>query len=228
MRRIFERKIQMELKVKMDSESRAHPACPYCNKMLEKMPSRKIKCRSCGKEIYVRSTQKIFESSILMREDAIALDQLKQMEAYGVTPGDFLNKRAQLSEKFGNRAKSADVIWGIFNDLISKNSQNLDALRMIYYSMALFLNLEGKDYSELLRQSAKMRLLDFKKEGIVKKVEISVGGEGLCNACCKLDGKVFLIDEALGKMTLPFKGCTNCIESGKQGFCMCDYMPVLD
>ncbi len=216
----------MELKI--DLASKPYPTCPYCNETLEKMPSRKIKCRSCGKEMYVRSTQKVFESSLLTREDAMAADQLKQLETYGVTSTDFLDKRTELSQKFGGKAKSADAIWAIFNDLIAKNSQDLDALRMIYYSTALFLNSEGKDYSELLRQSAKMRLLSYKKEGFVEKVGISTGGEGLCSACSKLDGKKLSIDEALEKMPLPFNGCTNSIENGKQGFCMCDWMPVVD
>ncbi len=212
----------------MNTEKESVSLCPHCEKILGKRPKRKTKCKFCGKDIYIRSNQQIFKSGLLTREDSIVVDQLKQLEAYDVTAEDFKNKRAELSEKFGSRAKSTDVIWGIFNDLLLKNNQNLDTLRMIYYSMALFLNSEGKDYTELLRQSSRMRLLSFKKEGFVKKVEISTGGEGLCNVCSKLDGRVLPIDEAMVKMPLPFKECTNSIENGHQGFCMCDYMPVLD
>lgn len=100
-------------------------------------------------------------------------------------------------------------------------------MSMIYYDMALFLNEEGKDYRLPLQQAAKMKLLSFKKEGVIEKVEISSGGEGTCEACNQLDGKIFPIEDALKKMPLPFEKCTNSMEHGNPGFCMCMYLPVL-
>lgn len=100
-------------------------------------------------------------------------------------------------------------------------------MSMIYYDMALFLNQEEKDYRTPLQQSAKMKLMSFKREGGVERVEVSAGGEGTCSECNQLDGKIFPIEDALEKMPLPFERCTNSMEHGTPGFCMCMYLPVL-
>ena len=210
-----------------NTEKDSEPVCPYCRKVLDRKPQRKTKCPSCNKDIYVRSKQKIFSSNLLNKEDVIAVDWLKNLENFGIKDDDFINKRSELSKKFGKEAKSTDVIWGLFNELILE-TKDLHSLKMIYYEMALFLNKEGKDCFTVLQQSAKMELMKFKQEAFIKKVGVLTAGEDSCEACRRLENKVFTIEEALEKMPIPCKECTHKLYDEKRGFCRCCYVAEID
>lgn len=204
------------------SES-SNQCCPYCNAFLEKIPKRKTKCPFCTKEIYVRSKQSIFFSKLLKYEDALAVDSLIKLENYGINESKFHKKKKELSSKFGNEAKSGDIIWGIYNELIL-NIKDRHSLKMIYYEMGILMNKEGKDGFALLQQSAKMDLLCFKEEGFIKKVRIMIAGEDSCEDCKKWDNKVFTLQEALELMPIPERQCSHKLYDEKQGFCRCCYL----
>ena len=220
MRKFLEKKFS---KQNNNTKKELEAICPYCRVVLEQELQRKKKCPFCNNDIYVRSKQKIFSSTLLTKEDAIAVDWLKNLENFGIKDNDFINKRIELSKTFGKEAKSTDVIWGLFNELILK-TKDLNSLKMIYYEMALFLNKEGKDCFSVLQQSAKMELMKFKQEGFVKKVRILTAGEDSCEACRRLENKVFTIKEALEKMPIPCKDCTRKLYDEKRGFCRCCYV----
>lgn len=210
-----------------NTEKESEAVCPYCKKVLKQKPQRKKKCPFCNNDIYIMSKQKIFSSILLNKEDAIAIDWLKNLENFGIKDNDFINKRRELSKKFGEEAKSVDVIWGLFNELILK-TKNLHSLKMIYYEMALFLNKEGKDCFLVLQQSAEMELMKFKQDGFIKKVRILTAGEDSCEACRQLENKVFTIEEALEKMPIPCKECTHKLHDEKRGFCRCCYVAEIE
>jgi len=210
-----------------NTEKESEVVCPYCKKVLEQKPQRKKKCPFCNNDIYVRSKQNIFSSTLLTKEDAMAVDWLKNLQNFGIKDNDFINKRRVLSKKFGKEAKSTDVIWGLFNELILK-TKDLHSLKMIYYEMALFLNQEGKDCFSVLQQSAKMELMEFKQEGFIKKVRILTAGEDSCEACRRLENKVFTIEEALEKMPIPCNECTHKLYDEKRGFCRCCYLAEIE
>jgi hypothetical protein len=207
-----------------NTEKESEAVCPYCKGVLKQKPQRKKKCPFCNNDIYVRSKQKVFSSTLLTREDAIAVDCLKNLENIGIKikDNDFKTKKRELSIKFGKEAKSSDVIWGLFNELILK-MKDLHSLKMIYYEMALFLNKLGKDCFAVLQQSAKMELMKFKQDGFIKKVRILTAGEDSCEACRWLENQVFTIEEALEKMPIPCKECTYKLYDEKRGFCRCCY-----
>ena len=127
------------------------PSCPSCNAVLQKKPVRKTKCPSCSKNIFVRSTQKIFPSFFLSEDDARAVDWLKKLEMFGIHEGEFLDKKKELCDKFGGRAKSTDIIWSLLNGLIAK-TKKFDELSMVYSQMAWFVYEEGKDCFPVLQQ----------------------------------------------------------------------------
>ena len=66
-------------------------------------------------------------------------------------------------------------------------------------------------------------LRSYKEAGVVKYVEISGAGQNSCQACNRLDGKRFHLENELHNPTLPVKNCT-----GVYGFCRCCYIPVVD
>jgi len=58
----------------------------------------------------------------------------------------------------------------------------------------------------------------------IKKVQIFTQQENSCEACRQLENKVFTIEEALEKMPIPCKECTQKLYDEKRGFCRCSYV----
>ena len=70
----------------------------------------------------------MFPSNLLTKEDAIAVDWAKHLE---VTRKEFLSKKAELEKIFKGNLKSTDVIWGLFNERITKTT-DYHSLKMIF------------------------------------------------------------------------------------------------
>ena len=209
------------------ADSTNNPICPYCNKSLDRIIKRKTKCQFCNKDIYVRTTQNIFPSKLLTHENSEVVDILKSIAFLGVTEAQFIKCRRELSEKTGKDTSDMDVIGYLFDNLISK-TKDTQKLKMIYYNMALALNRQGKDCFVALQNSQRMELMEYKKNSnIIKSVRIDSSSEKSCHACHELDNKVYTIEEALEKMPIPHKECSNILFGDKKGFCMCIYKAVL-
>lgn len=196
--------------------------CPYCNENLEKRPSRKTKCPFCKKYIYVKSNKLVTE------EEAKAIEQKwkikHELENFGLSEIDYNNHKNKLAKKRGFEPKHFDVIWGLLNKKTLELAKNKDfnSLVSLYYQMALFLNEEGKIFFHVLQQSRKTELVNMKAMDIIKEVEImSVGG---CSSCEELNGKKFTIEEALDKMPIPNKNCSN---KNYNNFCRCVYKTII-
>jgi len=200
---LFKKKLNVK---NINTGENLQPICPYCKEILDKIPKRKSKCSFCKKDIYVRSRQKIFSSNILKKDDAIAVDWFKRLEDFGIKVNDFSDKRIELSKKFGQEAKSTDVIWGLFNKLILKET-DLQELKILYFEMALFLNNENKDSVWVAQLSHEMELKYWKQQRVIKGVEIFA--DQCCDECRKLHKKVLTIDEAIEEKLLPNPDCTN-------------------
>ncbi len=85
---------------------------------------------------------------------------------------------------------------------------------------------DRKKYAKIGRQitaSQKQSLIEYKKSGVVKYVEILSAGESSCDACLALDNKKLLVEDELRNPTLPVKNCT-----GGYGYCRCTYIPVIE
>ena len=52
-------------------------------------------------------------------------------------------------------------------------------------------------------------------------------GINSCEACRKLDGKVFTIEKALEEMPIPVIECTTNMYDKNRGFCRCCYIVVI-
>lgn len=162
-----------------------------------------------------------------MNELSFQKKWMRTLSQYDITQNDFDNKREMLTKQFGKEASVKDTIWGLFNNLITKEINNFQSLKMIYFEMALFVNEQGKDSMHLQKESRKMELLNFKKEGYVSKVEILANG-GACENCRKQNGKVYKIEEALESMPIPCEECTSRIENKRKPWCECVYLPKVE
>lgn len=194
------------------------PICPYCKSQLDKMPGRKKQCTTCGEFIYVR-TGKLFTEKEAGNYDAVK-EGLNSLESHGVS-----KKRFEKAKKKHSSPHVRNVIWGLFNELLRENMKtgNLQELKMIYGSMAVFLDYEGKDSHNCLAARAKMELTLLKRSHIEK---VAVLGKGCCSACEQLEGKEYRTDDAIEKMPIPNPDCTRHSKSDKI-FCGCIWLSVL-
>lgn len=247
-------KITIPIKVSFDIVSQGQdkeknvdkeePSCPYCHKILDKMPQRKKKCPFCKSAIYIKNIPSKKGRFLVTEEDAKKIDAewekihnidaryypirewLDFLSRYGITREDFDNRHKAFSEKHEALVNDNDVIWSLYNELIAKTTDYHD-LKMIYYNMAILLNKEGKEFFHILQLSSKMQLMTMKQMDI-KKVEISTAGEGSCESCRKLEGRIFRIEDALEKMPIPCKKCNMEVFTEGKGFCRCMYSPVIE
>ena len=107
------------------------PVCPYCSKMLGKMPGRKRKCPDCWKYMYVR-TRPVDRQRVLVTEQGVkdVDDQwttihAKQRVRQFVDEEEFEKEKAALAARFGWGPSDNDVLWAIHNkDLVEHARMN--------------------------------------------------------------------------------------------------------
>ena len=222
------------------------PLCPYCSFAFDKMPTRKAKCKSCGKEFSVRTHYLNKNKIILTDKEAILYDIEKDkyytdkslidgLKMYIDESNDEIDNlvektRIELTAKFGKPASLGDVGWGVANRLVVEaiKKNNMGFLRSIYFQMGLYLHNTGKDSSAVMENSFNIDLNEYKKSDVVKKVEVIATTES-CDYCKALNGKIFSISEALEKKILPCKQCIYKLnKNAKTGWCRCCYAPFLE
>jgi len=206
--------------------------CPHCNGRLEKVPQRKTKCPACGNYIYVR-TRPSDRQRILVTEDMAkqinsewALIHERQeaervLGYLGIDDNEYNRAEKELGRKFGKPPTPRDVVWGVLNDRLvtSLGRGDWGEAKMIYFEQALILHKEGRDFFRLLQEGKRCELRSYQSQG-VKRVEVLAGS---CEKCKHLNGKVFTIKEALDTMPIPVKECEN-----QNGWCRCDWLPIID
>lgn len=198
----------------------ATPNCPYCGAELEKKPKRKQTCQACGKDMYVRTVPGTKTRLLLTEEQKFDREWMQFFSGFGITQKDYYNFKEEIKFPYPR-----DIVWGLFNRTVLKLSEEKDfqGLGRIYYSMALFLNEEGKNPFKSLEKSNKMQLI-FMKQSYVKKVTISSERDS-CPECIKMYGKKYTIEKALEKMPIPNKNCSYIMGKGKYPFCRCMWVP---
>ncbi len=188
--------------------------CPYCQKTLEKKPSRKTKCPFCKEYIFVRNQE------LVTKERAKILDALKRLEISD-TFYDVVKK--DMTKSLGCEPNFIDVLKSTLEHYLGIiKTLSLHEKKMKYYSMAIIMNENNQESFSYLQQSAKMNLLSLKEHGYTEEVELSGGS---CPSCQKLKGKILTIDEALEQMPIPNKNCSHVLYDEKRGFCRCEYYP---
>jgi len=167
----------------------------------------------------------------------------KQAEAEAAAPERFLRRirseiaygelsDAEILQHRESIASEGDATWGLFHVALEREMKKGDfhSLEMLYYSMALFLDRERRDFKPLLAEANRCKVRSIQQlagesPGIIKGVEIASGG---CDACEAMDGQRFTFDEALRTDPLPCAGCTTYLNSDRPGFCRCRYVAWTD
>ncbi len=210
--------------------------CPYCGQILEQGPPRKRKCPFCKGFLYVRRLPSTGKRVLVTKERAKRIELwwdeihfrerwLGVLDYYGITKDEYYRLKVQLSHKSKTGASDRDVIWSFLNRLVQEKmvTANFGDLSMLYHSMALLLEEDGKDFFDMLQEARRMKLIKYREEEIIAQVQISTAGYQSCPSCQRLEGKVFKIDDALREMPIPNKECTTPSLNPRQGFCRCCY-----
>jgi len=180
--------------------------CPYCNKDLGKEIKRKIACPSCGKTIYVRHGNPVTE-----REKEI-FDWQLYMDFLVPDINEIRNSvEKRLTERFRKQSSASDLVWGMFNHIITK-LRKPDDLSLLYQNMATFLESEGKHQQadNLKRESLKASIVGFRDSSFEHIIKIRNKEDGfVCEVCKKLNGKAFTLDEGTKEPPVPVLGCQN-------------------
>ncbi len=216
---------------------RSDPVCPHCRGLLTQRPKRKKKCPLCGRYIFVRTTPTTRERILVTEEEAERIDEewlrlsfrkewLRRLEQFGVTEADFATQKRVLAGRVGEKASDRDVIWSLFNTAVTKTHE-LGMLKFLYYTMALFVDEEGRDATYLLKESARTELLMY-REGGRDRIRISTARERSCDSCRNLEGQTVAIEQAFDSMPIPNKDCAFHLSSAEWAFCRCTYFPVVD
>lgn len=127
----------------------------------------------------------------------------------GITEQEVFDRRQE-------RCNIGDAIWSLCNEYLLENQKilNFENIRALYSYMANVRFSQGKTTSQFVKRKLYFDLLQKKKDG--NSLVIVISGYDSCEACKKLDGKEFDIDEAIKNQPLPPKECT-C------SHCMCSY-----
>jgi rubrerythrin len=209
--------------------------CPYCNVLIEKEPKGKFKCPSCKEEIHL---QKLGDKTIFISKmdyESLQIDKKRKTEEnkyyrffenYDLSYDYLTERKNEWFNKFKEKANFPDLIWSLLNDTLTAyaKSQRFHDMAMLYLEMAVIQKNNNKEFFHLLQESKKMELYSIKKEmlGLKYKIVISATYNKYCQECQEQDGKMFTVDEALEKMPIPVKNCTN------DGFCRCCYATKID
>lgn len=192
--------------------------CPYCQKDLDKMPTRKKQCPNCKNFIYVRQGQLFTEEELKKIDEEIRVSY--KLQQFNILKKDYEIEKENLRGRFGTEPSSHDVIWSIANKQILQ-LKDFEALSHQYEKMAYLLNEEKREFSHILKQAKKFELKAIQKEGF-KKVQISPSYYS-CPSCLEQKDKILTIDEALETMPLPNKDCTHVLQDPDRGYCQCKY-----
>ncbi len=188
-------------------------SCPYCFIELEKQPTLRIKCPHCEKLIVVRNGQ-------LITEQEAEIDHvLKQLERFGIDKIQFEKHYQTLSKKTGKQASVNDTVWRILNELVGE-AQNYFTKKQIYFEMARFSRMEGRDTKPYIVEAARMELLEIMESGLEKVQINNVNDDHVCEACRAVEGKTFTISEALSDMPIP-----NLCQNQE---CRCGYVSIFE
>lgn len=210
--------------------------CPYCQVSLKKFPIRKTKCSNCRENIYILKFNNYKEKKLITENEKLNYDAeqkrinfrsrwLTDLKRFGIKEQDFYARKIQFLKKSGIQNNDNDVIWSFFNELLFKNHNNFNQLQVLYYSMALFVNEEGKDNFYLLKECAKASLNRMQLESDLFFMVQVVACSNSCDNCKKLNGLKMTIEDAFKTMPIPCKQCNHSI-----GFCRCSYgaLPIRD
>ena len=117
--------------------------CPYCYKLLEKIPARKKQCPHCGEFMFVRTKPKNNIRVVVTKQEAEQIDEEWSIvtgdhDSYVAEKEEFEKEKNILKKRFGEEPSDDDIKWGILNKKYGKhaNDGNWGLFRNTRFEMA--------------------------------------------------------------------------------------------
>jgi DNA-directed RNA polymerase subunit RPC12/RpoP len=127
------------------------PICPYCERPLEKKPSRKKKCFNCGEFIFVRTRPSDGQQVLVTKAQTEEIEEQWSIvngthDAYLAEKKQFAKEKARLTKRFGREPSNNDVRWSQLNQKLIEHAgqQNWGLFRNAKFEMAEILRKESK------------------------------------------------------------------------------------
>lgn len=207
--------------------SPADSSCPSCNVSLGRVPKRGGICKACNKRFVVRSTNEIFERTVLIEDDASALAwMMKSVKCYGVSVKHF----AAAVQGHGQQSmKPRDAVWQCWQQLLSQPSFG-HYHEALYRDCARFVFQEGGDWRPYLKLAVEANLRRTFSEPFVSGVEIQVGvpDQDACQVCLTDHGTRIVKADVHRLARLPHTNCKCVSDTGSREICQCSYSPLFD
>ena len=225
---------------KQPDDKEAVVLCPHCQTSFPKIPLSKTACNKCHQFIFVRTHFETEKKLYLSEAQKNSFDKermdfffqkdwLRKFSEMGIQETKIEALRLELFKKWGKTPSFHDLAWRIFNNQVinlSKKGTTLHELKMLYFTWALFACEINSDPTDLLKQSHKYQLLEYKKSGFINEVEI-LSNQG-CKSCGSLNKQRFKIDALLtNNDILPNKHCTHKLNpEDKHPWCRCMFLAI--
>jgi len=179
--------------------------CPNCGAILEKEVKKKTKCPHCSKYIYIRTGKTLSEYDAFIDSWLGGLEYL--VPSNGTKYVQTI--QSQLQQKFNKKPSSKDLVWGVFNSLVTKLLNDPEKLSYLYENMARFQqSFDNNKYAIQLRNTAtKFKMKSYENMGYTG-IQI-MAYEDDCKKCKSRDGEVISIIEAQKHPDLLFNHCNN-------------------
>ena len=204
--------------------------CPYCNHDLAVRPRGKKKCPHCGQFIHVR-TRPCDGRKVLVTVAQVEQIQEQWFMRQGGTHEQFLYKKKRveeeqrrLAERLAHTNDPMEIARLLIADGLAHGRHPMEVARRIAKATTGISRQEAEKLaqSEIMRGHAERTLDSMEELGEEAdgKMEWSTAGDdGVCPACASMDGRIFTLKDARGKM--PHPQC-----SSSDG-CRCCWLPVI-
>lgn len=187
-------------------------ACPHCGVVLDPPPTSSRKCPECREPLVVRTrkgTKLVFtpagaEQYDRDRKREIAANKARRHAAnIGIDDAAWQAAERELGQRFGRSPSGGDVFWNLASQALQDAMQPTDWGRLgsVYFTMALHLKDEGRDYMGLRREAFQCAVRELvaqaARRGDAEPVLRIHGCRPDCQVCADDDGRAYRPDELL-------------------------------
>ncbi len=125
--------------------------CPYCHKILEKIPAKKTTCPYCGEVMFVRTRPQGNIRVVVTKAEAEQIEEDWAVvsgthDTYIAEKAAFEKEREILKKRFGKEPAENDIRWGLLNKSLLEHArhENWGFYRNARFGMAEILRREIK------------------------------------------------------------------------------------
>jgi DNA-directed RNA polymerase subunit RPC12/RpoP len=204
------------------------PACPYCSRELQKVPTRKSRCPHCGKTIFVKRGPDEIVKRLVTEDEAQRIEQAWTLRRVRSEFADWLR-----SVGLGERAIELDAFdtaldvrnAGIVLLYLAAATAGKRHERKFAHCMLARLEAESGRASEAVLHLQQARLLELQEiaDSILGIDLVDIHAGSADPACVATARRSVPLGEALREMPIPNPACPRGRGALERGFCECTF-----